>query len=353
MVTIAHRLVTVQDSDWIGYMQPRKAGAAPDSPEAKSQLLQTGPHSELMRSCPEYSAMVQAQAQAQEEGSPWDGDPEESLVREASGVSGHPPAEAEAVATVGSDDTKAKKEEEGKTKGAAQKSPMLRIARIRRMGRARGGGMPLLVCGVLAAVLDGLTWPATALLLVEVLQGFYESQGQRLEWKWSVILLGVGLWDFVWMACKVYCLHRDGEALTARLRTMLFRALVCQDMTFFDMPGNESGALGAMLASETSKIHVMWGNAIGAHPGAAHVTSLPPIQWRAHPEGLTPVSSSPGRFHVNKFVPFFCPTTLPPTVVGVCLNTELAAGCPSFCCFDVKKSVLLHPPPLCVSLHFA
>ena len=50
VLSIAHRLVTIQDADCICYIQPRDAAAVPGSDAAFSRILEQGTHEELMRS---------------------------------------------------------------------------------------------------------------------------------------------------------------------------------------------------------------------------------------------------------------------------------------------------------------
>ena len=66
-------------------------------------------------------------------------------------------------------------------------------------------------------------------------------------------------------ATPLFCFQK----LTARLRSLLFRTYLRQDMAFFDTPGHEAGALCARLALDTTLVQFMWGNAIGCIAHAA------------------------------------------------------------------------------------
>ncbi|KAK7196096.1 ATP-binding cassette protein subfamily B, member 2 [Novymonas esmeraldas] len=54
-----------------------------------------------------------------------------------------------------------------------------------------------------------------------------------------------------------------GEHLTTKLRTMLFRQILRQDMAFFDTPGRDAGTLSGMLSGDCEAIHQLCGPAIG------------------------------------------------------------------------------------------
>ena len=118
---------------------------------------------------------------------------------------------------------------------------------------------PWIVVGVLAAAAAGTAYPVYAILFAEVLELFYAPvEVMRDEiWIWCVALLALGVMNFFAYWIKIYALSVAGERLTTRLRKLLFKALVHQDIGWFDMPGNESGSLCAKLAGETTE--VCWG----------------------------------------------------------------------------------------------
>ena len=54
-----------------------------------------------------------------------------------------------------------------------------------------------------------------------------------------------------------------GERLTTRLRSHAFRAMLRQDIPFFDNSENSVGALTQILSVETSKVRNMTGQSLG------------------------------------------------------------------------------------------
>eukprot|EP00667_Euglena_gracilis_P000336 EG_transcript_336 len=246
VVTIAHRLVTIQDSDLICYIQPRDAQAPPDSPAATSRVLESGTHEQLMSLGGEYSNMVFTQNQVSQHAHP---------VVHTTGAGATVSKEAEeADAPVWADMAVAVKEEPAK-KGRV----IRRTAKISKPERWYIG------FGVLGSALVGTSWPIYAILFSEIVNVFYEKDMREQVWKWCLLFVGLGLLDLCSYTIKGYCLNYAGERLTARLRTMLFRAMLSQDIGFFDVPGNESGALCTRLAADTTEIQHLWGGAIGAN----------------------------------------------------------------------------------------
>ncbi|CAF5211687.1 unnamed protein product, partial [Rotaria magnacalcarata] len=60
-----------------------------------------------------------------------------------------------------------------------------------------------------------------------------------------------------------YVFARSGEALTRRLRSKVFQAILRQDMTFFDREENSIGALCTRLATEASAVQCATGVRFG------------------------------------------------------------------------------------------
>ncbi|KAG5482882.1 hypothetical protein LSCM1_06916 [Leishmania martiniquensis] len=54
-----------------------------------------------------------------------------------------------------------------------------------------------------------------------------------------------------------------GEHLTVKLRTLLFKQILRQDMAFFDTPGRDAGTLSGMLSGDCEAIHQLCGPVIG------------------------------------------------------------------------------------------
>ena len=68
---------------------------------------------------------------------------------------------------------------------------------------------------------------------------------------WFVLLaIGAALVQFM----SVSCLSLAGERLTARLRVKTFRAMLRQEMSWFDKKSNSTGALTSRLATDASEV---------------------------------------------------------------------------------------------------
>jgi ABC-type multidrug transport system fused ATPase/permease subunit len=269
VLTIAHRLVTIQDSDCICFIQPRDAAAEEGSPEFYSRLLEKGTHAQLIKENGAYTAMCKTQEQANKEvPAPMGLQSVDSGSREeerfaAAGLQRKTSARASTNIQIDKEhDDVAKEEEKPKVKGA-----------IGRIAKLNAPEWCWLLFGSIGAMIAGTSYPIYAVIFTDVMQAF---QNPGTVWKYCLMFLGLGVLNLVSLMLKIACLTAAGERLTKRLRQLLFRSLVFQDVGFFDMPGNESGALCARLSTDTTKIQHVWGGAIGTyiHAGVCLGTSL-------------------------------------------------------------------------------
>uniref|UniRef100_A0A7S1NMY1 Bile salt export pump n=1 Tax=Eutreptiella gymnastica TaxID=73025 RepID=A0A7S1NMY1_9EUGL len=259
VITIAHRLVTIQKADTICFIQPRDAAADPSSPEFFSRLLESGTHDELMMKKGEYSLMVQAQHQS---ASTEPSLPEEKDVEEEETVILHDPLAARKKSVQGrkaSVDKKegSKDEEQNIKKGGA----MMRTMKL------NASEWPLLLFGLLGAAIAGTSYPLYSIIFAEVIGVFFKPIDVMRDevGLWCLMFVALGVGNMISLLMKLFCLNYAGEILTGRLRTMLFHKLVHMDIGFFDKPGNESGALCARLSADTTNIQHIWGGSLGTN----------------------------------------------------------------------------------------
>jgi ABC-type multidrug transport system fused ATPase/permease subunit len=118
--------------------------------------------------------------------------------------------------------------------------------------------------GVIGAVLAGVTWPVSALLLSEVtiILG-NPNNGNDINF-WCGMYVLIGLAALVGNAMQLALLGISGERLTRKMRAMMFRGLLRQEMGFFDRKENAIGSLTARLATEASFVKGITGDAFGA-----------------------------------------------------------------------------------------
>ncbi|XP_020843146.1 phosphatidylcholine translocator ABCB4 isoform X2 [Phascolarctos cinereus] len=70
----------------------------------------------------------------------------------------------------------------------------------------------------------------------------------------SLLFLGLGILSFFTFFLQGFTFGKAGEILTTRLRFMAFKAMLRQDMSWFDDPKNGTGALSTRLATDASQV---------------------------------------------------------------------------------------------------
>ncbi|KPJ18849.1 Multidrug resistance protein-like 49 [Papilio machaon] len=125
----------------------------------------------------------------------------------------------------------------------------------------------LMVAGVIAAVTVGSSFPCFAILfgetygLLENPDEDYVRGGTNLI---AVLFLVVGVFTGIGIFFQIFIFNLTGVRLTARLRVAAFRAMLKQEMGWFDQPVNGIGALCSRLAADAAAVQGATGTRIGA-----------------------------------------------------------------------------------------
>jgi ATP-binding cassette, subfamily B (MDR/TAP), member 1 len=126
------------------------------------------------------------------------------------------------------------------------------------------GEAPVILLGVIGAIMSGATWPVSALLFAEVTTLLPDPEKESKIAFWSVMYIVVGFAALVGNVLQMGMLGISGEKLTRKMRGMTFRALLRQEIGFFDKDENAVGALTTRLATEASAIKGITGDTLGA-----------------------------------------------------------------------------------------
>uniref|UniRef100_A0A8C3KT74 ATP binding cassette subfamily B member 1 n=1 Tax=Calidris pygmaea TaxID=425635 RepID=A0A8C3KT74_9CHAR len=116
---------------------------------------------------------------------------------------------------------------------------------------------PYFVAGTLCAIINGALQPAFAIIFSEIIGIFSETDVKILREKsnlYSLLFLVLGIISFFTFFFQGFTFGKAGEILTMRLRFMAFKAMLRQDMGWFDNPKNSTGALTTRLANDASQV---------------------------------------------------------------------------------------------------
>uniref|UniRef100_A0A8C3PUG0 ATP binding cassette subfamily B member 1 n=1 Tax=Calidris pygmaea TaxID=425635 RepID=A0A8C3PUG0_9CHAR len=106
---------------------------------------------------------------------------------------------------------------------------------------------PYFVAGTLCAIINGALQPAFAIIFSEII-------GVKKSNLYSLLFLVLGIISFFTFFFQGFTFGKAGEILTMRLRFMAFKAMLRQDMGWFDNPKNSTGALTTRLANDASQV---------------------------------------------------------------------------------------------------
>ncbi|KFO56227.1 Multidrug resistance protein 1, partial [Corvus brachyrhynchos] len=133
-------------------------------------------------------------------------------------------------------------------------SPVTSFLKIMKLNKTE---WPYFVAGTLCAIINGGLQPAFAVIFSKIIGIFSETDKDILREKsnlYSLLFLVIGIISFFTFFFQGFTFGKAGEILTMRLRFMAFKAMLRQDMGWFDNPKNSTGALTTRLANDASQV---------------------------------------------------------------------------------------------------
>uniref|UniRef100_A0AAR2LZN6 ATP-binding cassette sub-family B member 5 n=1 Tax=Pygocentrus nattereri TaxID=42514 RepID=A0AAR2LZN6_PYGNA len=236
-IIVAHRLSTIRNADIIAGFQNGK-------------IVELGTHDHLMGMKGVYHSLVTMQNKAEEVGldekSPSvNSMTEQSLFRQKS------------MSFTGSE----KKQEDGDKDPAQVKHMHFRISAycpsfpevsfftVLRLNKTE---WPYMVVGVFCAIINGGIQPAFAVIFSKMV-AVSRIQRERSN-LFSLMFAVIGVVSFIALFLQGFCFGKAGEILTMKLRYRAFKAMMRQDLGWYDDPKNSVGALTTRLATDTAQV---------------------------------------------------------------------------------------------------
>ncbi|XP_037019811.2 ATP-binding cassette sub-family B member 5 [Artibeus jamaicensis] len=122
------------------------------------------------------------------------------------------------------------------------------------------------VLGTLASVLNGTVHPIFSIIFAKIITMFENDDKTTLKHDaemYSMVFVILGVICFVSYFIQGLFYGRAGEILTMRLRHLAFKAMLYQDISWFDDKENNTGALTTILAIDIAQIQGATGSRIG------------------------------------------------------------------------------------------
>ncbi|KAL3312167.1 hypothetical protein Ciccas_009248 [Cichlidogyrus casuarinus] len=139
---------------------------------------------------------------------------------------------------------------------------------FRRVMRESNQKICHLLAGILVSFLCGLAVPANGIVYAEIFEAFrlifIDPDESMIKARDTAILLFIFAFArFILLFAQGYFMGYVGEAVVKSLRSQLFRALLKQEMAWFDRQENQPGKLVSRLATEVSQISDVTGVGFG------------------------------------------------------------------------------------------
>ncbi|KAF8755102.1 P-loop containing nucleoside triphosphate hydrolase protein [Rhizoctonia solani] len=267
-ITIAHRLSTIKDADQIYVM-------------GDGMVLEQGTHNELLRNADgHYAALVEAQKLREEESKgqtakQFDSDNEDDAktapVDPSSEKASLPAEDMEPLKrtttgtrSLASEILSAREKGDGKRYGNKDHSFTYLF---KRMGLINRDSWKLYVWGCLAAIVTGLVYPVMGIVYSQAIVGFSDRDRAKVRRSgdrnalWFFIIAIVSA---ISIAIQNLVFGMTASRLTSKLRTLSFRAILRQDIGWFDEDKHSTGALTSTLSDNPQKVNGLAGVTLGA-----------------------------------------------------------------------------------------
>ncbi|KIL59283.1 hypothetical protein M378DRAFT_27062 [Amanita muscaria Koide BX008] len=248
-IVIAHRLSTIKDADVI-YVT------------GDGRLIEQGTHNELLSANGAYTRLVQAQKLRETVET---SDLEVSKTEDIEKVAREevPLGRKNTSHSLSSEIIGQKQAAAGKEKKTDYSFTYLFI----RMGKLVPDAWGSYFLGALTAILTGAVYPAFGIVFSRAIESFsyLDPHERRVQGDRNALYLFIiALFSSLAMSTQIYLFSSAANRLTARLRTLSFRAILRQDIEYFDKDENSTGALTASLSENPQKVNGLAGVTLGA-----------------------------------------------------------------------------------------
>ncbi|EFN58606.1 hypothetical protein CHLNCDRAFT_34209 [Chlorella variabilis] len=136
---------------------------------------------------------------------------------------------------------------------------------IKRIVALNKPELPAAVTGMLGSAALGMMMPGFAIAFSSILDTFYGpvediSSGAQ---KWSLVFVAIGVGAIVAAMFQSYSFNYMGQKLALRVRVLMFRALLRQEVGWYDEDRNSSGVLSSKLSSDALSVKGQFGDTMG------------------------------------------------------------------------------------------
>ncbi|KAI9533317.1 Multidrug resistance protein 1 [Dissostichus eleginoides] len=246
-IVVAHRLSTIRNADVIAGFQ-------------KGEVVEMGSHSKLMEEKGVYHTLVTMQTfQKEEETDEAECEPsadeKSPLVHtdSRSSLKNRKTTRGSSFAVSEADKEEKEKLDEEKLE-EDENIPPVSFFKIMRLNIPE---WPYILVGTICAIINGVMQPLFAIIFSNIITVFANPDQAVVRTRasyFSLMFVLIGAVSFVAMFLQGFCFGKSGELLTLKLRLGAFKAMMRQDLGWFDNPKNSVGALTTRLATDAAQV---------------------------------------------------------------------------------------------------
>ncbi|KAJ0978732.1 hypothetical protein J5N97_014206 [Dioscorea zingiberensis] len=156
------------------------------------------------------------------------------------------------------EDSKLQKTNSQNSSRENQEVPFSRLASLNKPE------LPVILLGVVAAVISGVILPFFSIIFSGIVHAFYEStaQLQKDAKFWSLLFIALGFTTFIAIPARSYFFAVAGCKLIKRIRAMTFDKVVHMEVGWFDESENSIGVIGARLSADAAAVRSLVGDSL-------------------------------------------------------------------------------------------
>ncbi|KAE8452078.1 hypothetical protein EG329_002244 [Mollisiaceae sp. DMI_Dod_QoI] len=254
-IVIAHRLSTIKGADNIVVM-------------AEGSIVEQGTHDELVDKNGAYLQLLEAQRMvAHTVAQDTEDSVEERMALEQTHTRGTVASDVMVKPTRTMTGKQSQYDEEAQTSAPDFNYSLWTLIKfITNLNRPE---IKVMVTGLLCSIICGSGVPLQAVYMGKCIAALSlpPSEFHKLRHDvnfWSLMFLVTGIVIFFTFSFQGICFAYGSERLIFRARSKAIRAMLRQDISFFDRPENSSGALVSMLSTEVTSLAGMSGATLGS-----------------------------------------------------------------------------------------
>jgi len=261
-IIVAHRLSTIRNADKIAV-------------HSGGSIVELGTHDELMKN-PSGHYRLLVEAQNRKKNDDLDEDPNFHSTLGGDAVTAFPSARTasnHSLERTGSKMSMKQNDADTEDSVNGDTAPDVSVSRIWKMSLPE---WKFMVGGGIGAVLNAAVFPAWGVLLTKMVVLFFEDRPRsdllRSARYWSLGFIGLGIVFGASIMVQNYGFAVASQRLVSRVRLLTFSAMLHQEVGWFDLDENSSGALVSRLATDSATLQAMTSDTL--NQGLVNLTTL-------------------------------------------------------------------------------